>query len=103
MADAALSRERAKNLQIRLVQPERDLLGARRMNLDIEILKILCELLDAMTRPELTFFSVASESWDPALSSTRCSHELPSLALSPPAIAPHLILVGHAGADAEAH
>jgi hypothetical protein len=29
------------------------------MNLDIEILKILCELLDAMTRPEFTLFSVA--------------------------------------------
>src|SRR2546422_3514855 len=57
MADAALSCEGTENLQILLVKAQRDLLGARRLNLDVEILEILCELLHAVMRPEVALFS----------------------------------------------
>jgi len=74
MADAALSCEGTENLQILLVKAQRDLLGARRLNLDVEILEILCELLHAVMRPEVALFSIASESWKLAFLSSHCAH-----------------------------
>jgi hypothetical protein len=71
VCDATFSGEGTENLQILLVEAERDLLGARRANLDVEILEILCELLHAVTRQKVTLFSIASERWKFAF---LCSH-----------------------------
>jgi len=37
MSDAALSREGAEHLEVLLIEAQRDLLRARRANLDVEI------------------------------------------------------------------
>jgi hypothetical protein len=74
MADTTLSRERAKDLQILLAKTQRDLLRTGRENLDVEVLQILCELLDAVARPEVPLFSVASERWDLTLPCGSCTH-----------------------------
>jgi hypothetical protein len=74
VAYAALGREGAQYLQILLMKAERDLLGARWANLNIEVLQILSKLLDAVTRPEVTLFSVVSERWDLALPGGCCTH-----------------------------
>ena len=71
MANAALSRERANDSEVFPVEAQRDLLRARRANLHVQIFEILCELLHAMTRPEVAFFPVASEARNPALLGSR--------------------------------
>lgn len=79
MAHAALSREGPKDLQILLIKAERDLLRARRSNLDVEVLQILSEFLDAVARPEVSLFSVAPESWNPTLLCSYGAHYLSPL------------------------
>jgi len=74
VSDAALSREEAQCLQVLLVKAQSDLLRARWVNLDVEILQLLRELLDTMARPEVTLLSVASEHWDLSLPSSCCTH-----------------------------
>jgi hypothetical protein len=75
MPDAALCRERAQHLQVLSVKAQRNLLRARWANLDAEVFQILGELLDAVARPEVTLFSVASERGDPGLlCGCRCTH-----------------------------
>jgi hypothetical protein len=48
-------------LQVVLVKPQRDLLCARRSNLDIKILEVFVKLFDAVTTPELTLRTIALE------------------------------------------
>lgn len=67
MSYAALRRERAEDLEVLLMKAKRDLFRARRTDLDVEIHQVLCELLQAVTRPEGSLFLVASESWNPTL------------------------------------
>ncbi len=74
MPYAALRRERAEDLEVLLMKAERDLLRARRTDLDVEIHQVLCELLQAVMRPESTLFLVASEGRNPALVCSNCPH-----------------------------
>jgi hypothetical protein len=74
MAYATLSCEGPEDLEIAFIEAERDLLRARWVNLDVEILQIFCELLHAVTRPEITLVSVAPERWDLALLRGACTH-----------------------------
>jgi hypothetical protein len=56
------------------MEAQRDLLGPRRVNIDVEIFKLLCELLNAVTRPEVAFFSIASKLWNLVLPYGCCTH-----------------------------
>jgi hypothetical protein len=74
MTHAALSRKKTENLKIFLVKAQRDLLRARRANLDVEILQLPRKLLHAVTRPEVALFAIASEGWNLALPFGCCWH-----------------------------
>src|ERR1700719_4377766 len=61
VADSAVFRQLLKSLQIVLVKPQSDLLGARRSNLDVEILEFVMKFFDALTTPELALGAIAFE------------------------------------------
>ena len=74
MSHAALSRKRTESLEIFLVKAQRDLLRARRANLDVEIFQLPRELLHAVARPEVALFVIASKGWNLALLFGCCRH-----------------------------
>jgi hypothetical protein len=61
MADSTAFRQLFESRQVVLVEPQRDLFGARRSNLQVEILQLVIEFLDAVTTPELPLGSFAPE------------------------------------------
>jgi hypothetical protein len=74
MSHATLSRKRAEDLEIFLVKAQRDLLRARRANLDVEVFQLPRKLLHAVTGPEVALFAIASEAWNLALLLGCCRH-----------------------------
>jgi hypothetical protein len=99
MSNTMFRRKRLESLEIVFVETHGDLFCARRANRDIEIFKISCELLDTVTCPERTLLFVSAETR--ALPLPFCRRHLPApLAISPSAIAPHLVCIGHPSADA---
>src|SRR2546425_2725992 len=68
MSDAVLGRKRSKYVQVLLVETHRDLLRARGADSDVEIFKMCCELLHAVTCPERALLIVTAEIRDLRLS-----------------------------------
>src|SRR6266508_3506954 len=74
MADAAHSCKRTEGLQVLFIETYRNLFCARRPNRDIEVFELPCELLHAVTRPEVTLFSVTAKPWNLAPSHSYRTH-----------------------------
>lgn len=61
VADSAAFGQLFESLEVILVEPQRDLLGARGSNLHVEVLELVAEFLDSVTTPELALGSITLE------------------------------------------
>ena len=61
MSDSAALRQLLESLEVVLVKPQSDLLGASGSNLDFEIFELVAEFLDTVTIPKLALGSIALE------------------------------------------
>src|SRR5207253_7423981 len=61
------------------------------------------EFLDTVTRPEISLFSVTAELGNPAFLRSYRTHLMSSFVLSPPTVAPDLVLISSPSTDTEPH
>jgi len=71
--------ERLESFQIVLVETHGDLFGTCGTDCNVEIFKISCELLYAVTRPERPLLVVSAKTWDLSLSLCRRHYRSPLL------------------------